>query len=592
MTTFCLPDSTHPSSEHRADPTELTVRSSQVPEGQSLETETPECWRVNTPNPLSPEWPDEVHCEMNIPEWQLALSKNGLLPEFDDVLHGFTHGFHQGIPNHHLGAEFPYYTPPNHKSALLAREKIEETIEKELPGKRMFGPYSKDEVLARFGFFRTSPLGATVNGDGSVRPTNDLSYPHEGLIPSVNSFVNKDDYQTTWDHFDKVSAFFHHQNQPLLLAIFDWENAYRQIPTAKSQWPYLMVQDFEDKILIDTRITFGGVAGCGSFGRPADAWKQIMQNEFDLVQVFCWVDDNLFIKTHELLLTLDHIVTRSDELGVKTNPSKISPFQEEQKYIGFVWNGAKRTVRLPSERKYERIQQLKAFLQPDEVFTYNQVEVLAGRLNHISSLLPQLRCYLNSIYRWLNDWYNRRHPLPTPPDAKEDIDSWFQTLLVFDETRIVRSPNPTEIGWVGDASTGFGLGILIGRKWAQFQLTKEWGDGPESDLDIGWLETVAIRLGLLILAKLGALPGKNFIVWTDNTTTENLIKKRKSKHTRANNEWKLIQAILVKMQIDIVSRRVTSSENAADALSRGDRPEDMVVIDLPHDLENRMFQSY
>ncbi|KNE91519.1 hypothetical protein PSTG_15078 [Puccinia striiformis f. sp. tritici PST-78] len=201
----------------------------------------------------------------------------------------------------------------------------------------------------------------------------------------------------------------------------------------------------------------GQVAGCGSFRRPADAWKQIMWREFDIAHIFHWVNDNLFIKTPALQLALDQIAERSTQLGVKTHLSKISPFKEEQIYIGFIWNGAKQTVRLPSEKIYERVQQLKLFLQEGAVFTYNQVELV--------------------------------QPL-TP----------------------VTSP----------------------------ELTKEWRVGPGLDRDIGWLETVAICLGLLVLAKLGALPDKTFIVWTDDTTTENLLKKRKSKHNRANEEWKII----------------------------------------------------
>ncbi|KNE92360.1 hypothetical protein PSTG_14259 [Puccinia striiformis f. sp. tritici PST-78] len=113
-------------------------------------------------------WPEEVSCEMDIERWKIALKENDLLPEFNDVIEGFTHGFHQGIPDHDLGKAHPYFTPPNHKSALLAREKIEETITKELVAKRMYGPYSKDQVLQRFGFFRTNPLGATVNNDGTA----------------------------------------------------------------------------------------------------------------------------------------------------------------------------------------------------------------------------------------------------------------------------------------------------------------------------------------------------------------------------------------------------------------------------------------
>jgi hypothetical protein len=56
-----------------------------------------------------------------------------------------------------------------------------------------------------------------------------------------------------------------------------------------------MVRNFEGNLILDTRITFGGVAGCGSFGWP-DTWKKIMAHKFDLLRVFRWVDDNLFVK--------------------------------------------------------------------------------------------------------------------------------------------------------------------------------------------------------------------------------------------------------------------------------------------------------
>ncbi|POW00670.1 hypothetical protein PSHT_12898 [Puccinia striiformis] len=173
------------------------------------------------------EWPETVTCEMNIDEWERALKSNGLLKQFSDVIDGFKNGFHQGIPTHDLGNNWFFYSPPNHQGALLLREKIEETIRKEIEAKRMFGPYSEEQVHNRFGFFRTNPLGAAINGDGLVRPINDLSYPRNDSIPSVNSFVNKHDYDTTWDDFKTVSKFFRNQTQPLLLAIFDWEKAYR-----------------------------------------------------------------------------------------------------------------------------------------------------------------------------------------------------------------------------------------------------------------------------------------------------------------------------------------------------------------------------
>ncbi|EFP81427.2 uncharacterized protein PGTG_07048 [Puccinia graminis f. sp. tritici CRL 75-36-700-3] len=151
--------------------------------------------------------------------------------------------------------------------------------------------------MKKYKFFQLNSLGAVVNSNSLVRPINDLSSPHYNpLTPLVNSFVDKLDYATMWDNFECVSKFLRNQEKPILLALFDWEKAYQQIPTAKSQWAYLMVRDFNWGILIDTRIAFGGVAGCGSFGRPADAWKDLMLHKFNLITVFRWVDNNLFVK--------------------------------------------------------------------------------------------------------------------------------------------------------------------------------------------------------------------------------------------------------------------------------------------------------
>jgi hypothetical protein len=212
----------------------------------------------------------------------------------------------------------------------------------------MFGPYTKDEVSKLYSLFRTNPFGAVVNGDGSVRPINDLSFPRgDNKIPLVNSFVDAEDFKTTWDNFNIITSFFANLDFPVLLALFDWEKAYRQIPTHPNQWRYLMVHDFNDNLYVDTRIAFGGVAGCGSFGRPVDAWKEVMQSKFDLVKIFHWVDDNLFIKKIQSKTVMSKVIARSVNLGVLKNKEKCSTFSEEQKFIGFLWNGVLKTVRLP-----------------------------------------------------------------------------------------------------------------------------------------------------------------------------------------------------------------------------------------------------
>ncbi|OAV91740.1 hypothetical protein PTTG_27870 [Puccinia triticina 1-1 BBBD Race 1] len=142
--------------------------------------------RLDTADPSSA-WPTGVTCEMNVEEWAKALSK---------------------AYRHTVGDDWSFYTPPNHESALQARRKIKESTSKELLAKQMFGPFTHKEVNQHFNFFRTSPLGAVINGDGSLRPIKNLSFPHGNQqIQSVNSFVDAAEFTTTWDNFNTVAKF-------------------------------------------------------------------------------------------------------------------------------------------------------------------------------------------------------------------------------------------------------------------------------------------------------------------------------------------------------------------------------------------------
>jgi hypothetical protein len=74
-----------------------------------------------------------------------------------------------------------------------------------------------------------------------------------------------------------------------------------------------------------------------------------------------------------------------------------------------------------------------------------------------------------------------------------------------------------------------------------------------------------------MLKRLGIKKGKTFIVWTAKTTTEGAVRKRKSGDKEVNEEWKKIQHLLVRLEADVVAKRVTSKENKAEARSRGKR---------------------
>lgn len=125
------------------------------------------------------------------------------------------------------------------------------------------------------------------------------------------------------------------------------------------------------------RIAFVGVASYGLFGGPADGWKNLMKQKFNLVKVFRWVDNNLMIKESTDPVSMLEIVRASEELGVKTNTTKDAEFANEQKFIGFLWNINTKTVTLPASKLGKHITELDSFLAT-ELFSRNVVENSTG----------------------------------------------------------------------------------------------------------------------------------------------------------------------------------------------------------------------
>lgn len=544
-------------------------------------------------------WPGEkASCGLRVEAWRQLAEECDLRDEATEVIAGLLNGFHQGIPDHTL-KERRWFTPDNHKSAQAASKKIEYTLKVEKRAGRIFGPFSHEEVFEKLGFFRSSPMGSVINGDGSFRVINDMSYPQNDTeIPSVNSFVDKSDFDTSWDDFKTLARFFSKTEGEFLLAIFDWEKAYRQIPVCPSQWRYLLILDLEGRLWLDTRVQFGGVAGCGVFGRPADLWIKIVKKRFRLAGAFRWVNDNLLVKDVSNTVRINDIVRLSESMGVASNEEKVHEFSKEQKYIGFIWNAEDRTVRLPVEKLKERLEQITHFLTPGLAFSFKETERFIGRLVHTTYIVPNLNCYLAGLFRWKKEWKVVSATRPIPTDVKVDLEEWKRTLETFERRRFIPAVEPTDVSWVGDAASSFGLGVLVGDRWAQFRLKKGWKHHLRllEKGGISWAETAAIRLGLIMVSQLFDVKGKKLVVWTDNTTSECVVLKHRSRDRAVNNKWKEIQSLLVRLQCDIVAERVTSCDNKADALSRdeGERlPRDKVVsIVMPEDLRPVLEQTF
>ena len=218
------------------------------------------------------------------------------------------------------------------------------------------------------------------------------------------------------------------------------------------------------------------------------------------------------------------------------------------------------TVELPPGKREERLSQVEQFLEPGAVFSYKDAMTLAGQLNHVTYILPQLRRYLRSTYQWQKKWHNHSAQRLISDEMEIDLTWWRDALTTYTPTRLIPDPDPTDIGWVGDASKSYRIGVIIRKKWALFKLRVD-PRHLDTGNPIAWLETVAVRLSLLMLIQIGATPGKVFILQTNNTTTQGAISLRKSGNAWVNQEWKEIQKLLLCAEIDLKFQRVTSAEN-------------------------------
>ena len=106
-------------------------------------------------------------------------------------------------------------------------------------------------------------------------------------------------------------------------------------------------------------------------------------------------------------------------------------------------------------------------------------------------------------------------------------------------------PEPQDIGWWGDASTSFGIGVVVGPSWAVWKWRSGFKVGPKELFDIGWAEAVAVELGMRLALQQGLLSAGNFLVRSDNEGVVKVLNKGRSRSRQTNQVLKhvyLLQA--------------------------------------------------
>ena len=293
---------------------------------------------------------------------------------------------------------------------------------------------------------------------------------------------------------------------------------------------------------MDRAACFGLASSAGVFGSIADMLLDIYKHS-GFRFIVKWVDDFLVIALPSDSWSEADFMKLTGLLGVPWSPEKTRPLATVQRYIGFDWDLAHRTVSLPQEKTDATISLVLAWLAPEARFSRKSTASLHGKLIRASCIFVLIRPFTRSFPHFLKAFTSERAKLKPPPFLLADLE-WIRFLLQsLPNSLPLRPSSPVDIGWWGDASTSFGIGIVIQGHWAVWKYAPGFEVGPLKSHDIGWAEAVAVELALRIAFQLHIIreslhAGTRFLVRSDNKGVVAVVNSGRSFSTNTNKVLK------------------------------------------------------
>jgi len=209
----------------------------------------------------------------------------------------------------------------------------------------------------------------------------------------------------------------------------------------------------------------------------------------------------------------DDIDSISHTLEIPWEKSKTIPFSYSVTYLGFTWNLEEKTVEIPFTKKQKYLLAIVEWTERN-THTLEEVQKLYGKLLHASLIVTAGRAYLTNLETMIPTFTKKpfvaRH---APKDTPHDLKWWTAALSSPTLTRNVPEPyDLIESRAYSDASSGFGIAIVIGDRWRAWKLLPGW---KSEGRDIGWAESIGFEL-LVKAVTAECSPRDRFKVYGDN----------------------------------------------------------------------------
>lgn len=291
--------------------------------------------------------------------------------------------------------------------------------------------------------------------------------------------------------------------------------------------------------------------------------------------------------------SIDSIFAITEPLGVPWKLGKCTPYGFVLIYLGFLWNLIQRFVSLPDVKRLKYLRKLEEFtgkIQGGRVSLKDCMSI-NGTLSHITFVFPLGRAYLTNLCSFISSFPNHFATRYPPHSVLSDMRWWLDTLQVPTAARLLTPRGPLQdIGiWV-DASTSWGIGVIVNSKWAAWKLRGDW---KANGRDIGWAEMIAVELAVRYLESLGHRDA-DILVRSDNEGVVGAFNRGRSRNFQVNHSIRHTHIICTSLNLRVVLQYVNTKDNLADSVSRGEPgPRESILpplLELPEEL--RQFLLY
>jgi hypothetical protein len=519
-------------------------------------------------------WP--VHRPLHLDRWTAWLTKFGLAEKHSSFLHCIEHGFSYhssiSITENHIY--------PHMKSALLHPEAIEAVITKELSVGRYLGPFTLTELECFLGRpFIAHPLGAVEKANGKHRLVENLSHPQNGSFPSLNSLTDTSSLSLNWGSMADAARLVITAPPGSQAATVDWQEAFRNCGLKPSEW-WLGVIHWKDLFHVDRALKFGGKASNHGFELSASALADLFMAIWTTLCIIYWVDDDHIRRTPinstppwKYEVDIEAIRTFAASLGAIFPPNKTVPFSFEVKYIGFLWLYRTKEVRIPENKRTEFLSLLTSSSESPTV-NLPTLRTIVGKLSHFSMVVPLGRANMRGLWSLQTAMSEKAHSnaaWPWTTRQRQDLNWWLDTLSqpnvgMFLCTQTIPS---SEFNLFCDASTSWGIGIVINEYWDAFKLHNGWNTSDVTPRDIGWAEFAAVELVVYFVLKHYNLHDTHLLIHTDNQGVVGAWSNRSSRNPASNDVLSRILSSLLARRCWLTLTYIRSADNPADRPSRG-----------------------